>query len=168
MKELGFVVTKTGSIIKFGEYNCYAYRDNDNKEHFHNSSFREKAKQDRQTFSFINDVENFEIVHNLNFMAQNNCVSLLNSTQGRFESYVPMAVMTVPKNLSLIQKKTLISMKEKINYFDGGLLYVDVIDSDGQIVSEYNSVSDFYSQYLGINSQTQQESVGCVRALTKM
>lgn len=146
MKELGLVIPEAGDVIKFGEFNYSCYKDTANSKHFHNSSFREVLKENKDKFPFIEYADEFEIVHNLNFMSKNNCVSLLNSSHMMQNDCIPMALMTIPADLSLAQKESLNSIKDTINYF-GDQLFVYVMDKD-QVVSEYNCASDFFSDYV--------------------
>lgn len=148
MEELGFVITKDGEVIKFGEYKCYAMRDRKNIEHYHDSAFREVLRKYPNKFDFIEDKQNFEIVHNLELMAKNDCVVLLNATQGNFEASTPTALMAIPKLFSKNQGDSMVSEEETLRYFDGGLPYIDVLDSDGQLITEYNFLDDFYKEVL--------------------
>ena len=164
MKELGFVVTKEGRIINFGEYNCYAYRDRDNKKHYHNTSFREALKFNIDNLPFIDNVDDFEIISNLQFMAKNNCITLVNGTQGTFEASTPMAIMTLPLNLSISQRKILIEYIDKIDYFDGGLLYIEVVDRDGNVVYKCNTVDELYSECIGVGLPSKKKTNSFVKS----
>lgn len=163
MNELGFVITKSGEIIKFGEYNSFLYRDRENSKHYHNTSFREVLKENKEKFDFISDKDNFEIVHSLSFIAENDCVSLLNATQGGFEPSIQIGVMTVPEKPTDVIKKSLLLINNIINYFDDGLLYINVIDHEGNILCEYNSADDFYREYVGADFVIEDENKSYVK-----
>ena len=55
-------------------------------------------------------------------------------------------------------KDVLVDYIDKINYFDDGLLYIDVIDKNGEVLCEYNTVLDFYRDCVGINLPSKEIS----------
>lgn len=146
MNELGYIILKDGKLLPFGQYLSSIYRSNSNVDHFHDTAFRKLLMSQKKDFSFISNANRFEIISQLPFMAKNNCVVILNSSQGAFEVTLPVVVMSVPEKLSKEQKKTLINIENTMNYFDNGLSYIDIIDSKGDIVGEYHDMYSFYGE----------------------
>ncbi len=144
MKELGFIILENGKIIKFGEYYCTIYRNNQDKKHFHDSAFQEILSKYKKDFPFISDVGSFHVLESLPFLARNHCITVVNASSGSFQVLLPIMVMTTPENISASQKNALISVEKTMNYFDNGLSDIHSFSEDGQEEKSYSTIDDFY------------------------
>lgn len=151
MNNLGIIILKNGKTIKFGDFLCGMYRDCSNPKHFHNESFREKVKENKSDFQFISDIDNFDLTKDLKFVAQNDCVVILNATSGSFEPGIPTLLVVSPSELSNKQKKSMINAEKTFNYFDGGIIYIDVVDSTGDVVRDYISIDEYFKDIVKYN-----------------
>jgi hypothetical protein len=158
MKELGIVILKNGKVFKFGDYCCYIRRDNENPKHFHDSSFLEVLKENKEDFPFITDVDNFRLTGNLIFMAQNNCFIMLNATMGSFAPDTPTLLAVSPNELTPNQKESLIGVEKSFNYFDSGIIHIDIINHEGETVKNYNAIGNFYNDLAQYDYCTTEET----------